>query len=135
MREADSGASLEQRAWWRQSLAPGPVTARVLVIGDVVAGVDSHAHGLLVSLKSVVFRTPVTIHEVGIAIINAPLCGVWLASLITCIIASSHDNSSLLSRTHQACSPSTWPRCTCSPRCSRPRRRTRRCRPGRSAST
>ena len=63
--------------------APGSVTAGVLVVRNIVTGVDGHTHGLLVALKRVILRTPVTIDKVGITIIHAPLGWVGLASLIT----------------------------------------------------
>ena len=61
----------------------GPVTAGVLVVRHVVAGVDGHTHGLLVTLKRVVLGAPVTIDKVGIAVIHAPLSRVGLTSLIS----------------------------------------------------
>ena len=63
--------------------APCPVTAGVLVVRNIVAGVDGHAHGLLVALKRVILRTPVSIDKVGVTIIHAPLSWVGLASLIS----------------------------------------------------
>ena len=48
----DAGASIGP--------APGPVTAGVLVVRNIVAGVDGHIHGLSVCLKSVILRTPVS---------------------------------------------------------------------------
>ena len=40
--------------------APGSVTAGVLVVRNIVTGVDGNIHGLSVGLKSVIFRTPVS---------------------------------------------------------------------------
>ena len=40
--------------------APAPVTAGVLILRNIVAGVDGNIHGFSVSLKCVVLGTPVS---------------------------------------------------------------------------
>ena len=77
------GAVLTPDARAGISPAPCPVTAGVLVVRNIVAGVDGHAHGLLVALKRVILRTPVSIDKVSVTIIHTPLSWVGLASLIS----------------------------------------------------
>ena len=47
------------------------VAARVVVGGDVVAGVQGRGHGVLVALERVILRTEVFIHKVGVTVVVA----------------------------------------------------------------
>ena len=77
---------LASDAWAGICPTPGSVTAGVLIVRNIVTGVDGHAHCFLVALKRVILWTPVSIDKVGITIIYAPLSRVGLSSLISCDI-------------------------------------------------
>ena len=72
-----------------------PVTAGVLVGGDVVARVDGHAHGLVIPFKRVVLRAPVAIDKVGITVVEAPFGGVGRAVLVTRHVDPVHGGVTL----------------------------------------
>ena len=55
---------------------PCSITAGILVGRSEVTGVDGNTHGLVITLECIILWTPVTIHIVSIAVVDAPLCRV-----------------------------------------------------------